>query len=107
MSYEGVYKAVARACRQAGVTGRRSSPTTFRHTFGTSYAENTSCNPEQLQKIMGHKDFKTTLKYIHGTHRSMIDNHRLCTPLRGLEALAQGRLFAEPAVERVIAEGGD
>jgi len=99
LNYEGVYKAVRRRLWQVGISGKRSSPHSFRHTFGTLYAENPACNPKELQKIMGHRDFKTTLKYIQGTQRSMIDNHRICTPLRGLEALAQGRLFAEQAIQ--------
>lgn len=109
LSYEGIYKAVRKGCRLAGITGSRSSPHSFRHTFGTAYAENPACNPEELQKIMGHRDFKTTLKYIHGTQKSMIENHRICTPLRGVEALAQGRLFEDEVLKEAekILDGMD
>jgi len=102
LTYEGIYKVVKRWCRRAGVAGPRLGPHTFRHTFGTAYAEAEGCNPKVLQQIMGHRDFKTTLRYLHVSRRSMIENHRLCTPLKGLEALAQGRLIREQ--EEVVRE---
>ncbi|MDP3062122.1 MAG: site-specific integrase [Chloroflexota bacterium] len=98
LTTQGLYKIVRRWCRRAKLTGRRLSPHTFRHTFGTTYAENEKCNPKELQKIMGHQDFKTTLRYIQGTRRSMMANHQACSPLRAFEAMAQGQLFGEPRV---------
>ncbi|GAH79718.1 unnamed protein product, partial [marine sediment metagenome] len=37
LTSQGIYKTIRRICRQANIDGRRSSPITFRHTFGTEY----------------------------------------------------------------------
>lgn len=89
LSYQGIYKLVRRLCHQAGIDGKRCSPHTFRHTFGTNYAAAESCDPSVLQEIMGHTDFKTTLRYIQNNPIRMTRNHQRCTPLRGLAAAAQ------------------
>ena len=91
----GIYRMVRRLCLRAGINGRRASPHTFRATFATAYASEEACDPQALQRILGHQDFSTTLRYINASRRHVIDNHRRCTPLRGLEALAQGRLIKE------------
>lgn len=44
---------------------------------------------------MGHRDFKTTLRYIHNNRKRLIHNHRLCTPLRLISSAAQGSLFTD------------
>lgn len=93
LTYEGIYKLVRRLCRQAGVTGQRCAPHTFRHTFGTNYAAAEGCDPKVLQDIMGHCDFKTTLRYIQNNPRRMARNHQRCTPLKMLGGAAQGSFF--------------
>ena len=93
MSYQGIYKLVRHLCHQAGIEGKRCSPHTFRHTFGTNYAAAEGCDPSVLQDIMGHKDFKTTLRYIQNNPIRMARNHQRCTPLKGLANVAQGNLF--------------
>jgi len=98
LSYQGIYRRVRRLCNQAGITGRRCSPHTFRHTFGTDYAAADGCDPKVLQDILGHRDFKTTLRYIQNNPRRMAVNHSRCTPLKGLAAAAQGNLFREDSV---------
>jgi len=103
LTYEGVYKTIRRICHQANIDGRRCSPHTFRHTFGTEYASSKGCDPKALQDIMGHRDFKTTLRYIHNNRKRLIDNHRLCTPLRLVAAAAQGALFSDDLVREAEA----
>ena len=93
LSYEGVYKLVRRLCHQADINGRRCSPHTFRHTFGSVYAASEGCDPKVLQDIMGHKDFKTTLRYIQNNPRRMARNHQRCTPLKVVDAVAQQSFF--------------
>lgn len=100
LSEEGIYKAVRRACSRAGLTGRRICPHTFRHTFGTEYAGADGCDAKVLQMIMGHKDDKTTKRYIHSNIRRIIENHRRCTPLRALAAAAQGALMKQEALRQ-------
>ena len=108
LTYEGVYKTIRRICRQANIDGRRSSPQTFRHTFGTEYASSGACDPKTLQAIMGHSDFKTTLRYIQNNLKRTIENHQLCTPLRLIATAAQGSLFTDDLAikeaEAILAE---
>jgi len=110
LTYEGIYKMVRRLCRQAGITGRRTSPHTFRHTFGTNYAASEGSDPKVLQDIMGHRDFKTTLRYIQNNPRRMARNHSRCTPLKILASAAQGFLFNDNQVmkeaEAILAQKG-
>jgi len=108
LTYEGIYKTIRHICLQAGITGRRTSPHTFRHTFGTEYASSPGADPKVLQDIMGHRDFKTTLRYIHNNRRRLINNHRLCSPLRMISSATQGSLFESEAVkeaEQILEEG--
>jgi len=86
---------VRHLCRRAGINGRRCSPHTFRHTFGTDYASADGCDPKVLQDIMGHKDFKTTMRYIQNNPRRMARNHQRCTPLKLVDNAAQWNLFDE------------
>jgi len=104
LTYEGIYKTVRHICRQANIDGRRSSPQTFRHTFGTEYASSGACDPKSLQDIMGHRDFKTTLRYIHNNRKRLIDNHQLCTPLRLISSAAQGSLFRDDMASQTVKE---
>lgn len=93
LAYMGIYKLVRHLCHQAGINGRRCSPHSFRHTFGTNYAAAEGCDPKVLQDILGHKDFKTTLRYIQNNPRRMTQNHQRCTPLKLVAAAAQGSFF--------------
>ena len=103
LTYQGIYKTIRRLCKQAGITGKRSSPHTFRHTFGTEYAAMDEMDPKVLQDILGHKQFATTLRYIQNNPRRMSKNHARCTPLRGLAVAAQGSLFREELVSEAEA----
>ena len=103
LTSQGIYKTIRRICRQANISGRRSSPITFRHTFGTEYAASGSCDPATLQDIMGHSDFKTTLRYIQNNLKRNIENHQLCTPLRLIAAAAQGTLFTDDLIREAEA----
>jgi len=95
LTYQGIYKMVRHLCQRAGISGRRSSPHTFRHSFATNYAAAEGCDPKVLQDIMGHRDFKSTLRYIQNNPRRMARNHQRCTPLKGLAGAAQGFLFTD------------
>ena len=111
LSYEGIYKLVRHLCHQAGINGRRCSPHTFRHTFGSVYAASDGCDPKVLQDIMGHRDFKTTLRYIQNNPIRMARNHQRCTPLKMLASAAQGSLFdtsqALKEAEAILKEAKD
>lgn len=112
LRYEGIYKRIRRLCHQGGISGRRCSPHTFRHTFGTIYAAAEGCDSKVLQNILGHKDFKTTLRYIQNNPRRMAENHRHCTPLKLVDAAAQWSLFdknaaVKEAEEIITGKGGE
>jgi len=93
LTYEGVYKLVRHLCRRAGISGRRSSPHTFRHTFATNYAAAEGADLKVLQDILGHKDPRTTLRYIQNNPKRMARNHQRCTPLKLVAAAGQGSFF--------------
>ncbi|MBA7580626.1 Tyrosine recombinase XerD [subsurface metagenome] len=103
MSYQGIYKLVRHLCHQAGIDGKRCSPHTWRHTFATNYAAAEGCDPKVLQDILGHKDFKTTLRYIQNNPIRMARNHQRCTPLKVLDRAAQGVLFETQVVKEAEA----
>ncbi|MBA7594291.1 Tyrosine recombinase XerC [subsurface metagenome] len=108
LSYQGIYKLVRHLCHQAGMDGKRCSPHTWRHSFATNYAAADGCDPSVLQDILGHKDFKTTLRYIQNNPIRMARNHQRCTPLKVLDRAAQGVLFetsqAVEQAEAILAE---
>lgn len=104
LTYQGIYKLVRHLCQQAGILGGRCSPHSWRHTFATIYAAAESCDPKVLQDIMGHEDFKTTLKYIHNNPLRMARNHLRCTPLRVLGGGVQGSLFSDSDSSQALKE---
>ncbi len=59
----GLQKAVKRAILRAGIT-KQSGCHTFRHSFATHLLEN-GTNIRAVQKLMGHKDVKTTEIYTY------------------------------------------
>jgi len=56
-------KAVKAAVRETGLT-KQITPHTFRHSFATHLLE-TGHNIKQVQELLGHKDIRTTMIYLH------------------------------------------
>ena len=104
LTYEGIYKMVRHLCQRAGISGQRSSPHTFRHSFATNYAAAEGCDPKVLQDILGHQDFRTTLRYIQNNPKRMARNHQRCTPLRLISGAAQGSLFDRDIPHQAVKE---
>ncbi|MGA9351364.1 MAG: integron integrase [Anaerolineae bacterium] len=63
----GLQKAVREAARLAGIP-KPVSPHTFRHSFATHLLEN-GYDIRTVQKLLGHKDVKTTMIYTHVLQR--------------------------------------
>ncbi len=63
-----VQKEIKRAVRRSGITKRASSHT-LRHSFATE-ALRGGCDIRTLQHVMGHKDVRTTMIYLHVVEHS-------------------------------------
>lgn len=59
----------------------RIYPHLFRHTAATLFLENGG-DMRHLQKILGHADMRTIIKYTHLSQRSIINQHEQYSPLK-------------------------
>jgi integron integrase len=71
-----VQRSVKRAVRRAGLA-KRATCHTFRHSFATE-ALRTGCDIRTLQHVMGHKDIRTTMIYLHVIEQT---GHQIRSPL--------------------------
>jgi integron integrase len=77
---DSLQKAVKEAVRRAGLT-KQITPHTFRHSFATRLLE-TGNNIKQVQELLGHKDIRTTMIYLHVMESATAD---VVSPLDMLE----------------------
>lgn len=68
---------------QAGLSNKRVSPHTFRHTGALLYILNGG-DPFSLQKILGHSDMTMVRKYIQMTSGDVKRQHNLYSPLKNI-----------------------
>lgn len=67
----------------AGITGVRVSPHTFRHTFAKYYLLNNG-DVMTLQKILGHSSIEMVRKYINMTSKDIVAQHNKHSPIINL-----------------------
>lgn len=98
LTYQGVYKAVRKACARAGLSGRRLSPHTLRHTNGTLMVS-AGCDLRTVQALLGHATIRQTEQYVHQDLTPLVSKHNQFSPLRLVAAAAQGAFALETPAE--------
>jgi len=94
LTRSGLQQIVKRAMRRAGITGPRASAHTLRHSFARCYLM-AGGDVFSLQRIMGHRDLKTTQGYLALADRDLRDQHARFSPLRALPGAAQGTFWPQ------------
>ena len=77
---DSLEKAIKQATRDLGLT-KQIVPHTFRHSFATRLLE-TGHNIKQVQELLGHKDIRTTMIYLHVMESGTRGIVRSCVLLR-------------------------
>ena len=75
-----IQRAVTAAVRASGI-GKRASCHTLRHSFATHLLDK-GTDISMIQKLLGHNDIKTTLRYLHTTNKDILG---IISPLDSLE----------------------
>lgn len=81
---------IKRRGQDAGISGVRCSPHTFRHTFAVQYLRNGG-DVFSLQKLLGHTDLAMTRRYAELSRTDVREKHRLFSPADRLTVPKVGR----------------
>jgi len=85
MDRQGIDRTVKACGEDAGITGVRVSPHTFRHSFAVNYIRNGG-DVFSLQKILGHSSLEMTRRYTELAQSDVLAKHQLFSPGDSLEA---------------------
>ena len=81
LTYQGLRKVLDRLERDTGI---KCNPHALRRTFATSYVRNGG-DAFRLQRIMGHSDIQTTMKYVYLVNDDLKAAHEAHGPLVNLD----------------------
>ena len=76
----GLRAIFTRLQKRTGISGKRFSPHTFRHTFATNWIRNGGSLPS-LQRVLGHTDVSTTGIYLSWSDNAVLQENNICCPL--------------------------
>lgn len=80
MKIDWLYKIVSRACRGAGIDGKRIGPHTCRHTFARQFLMNGG-DLLTLQRILGHSSLDVVRLYVNLDTRDLLQQQRRHSPM--------------------------
>ena len=75
-----LYKIVSRACKKAGINGRRLGPHTLRHTFARNFLMNGG-DLLTLQRILGHSSLDMVRRYVSLDTDDLVSRQRRFSPM--------------------------
>lgn len=80
-----VYRIVSKACREAGIRGKRLGPHTCRHTFSRNFLLNGG-DLITLQRILGHSSLEVVRLYVNLNTDDLIAQQWKFSPMDTLKA---------------------
>lgn len=85
----GVFLLMTRLGKAAGIVGVRVSPHTFRHSMAVRFLRNGD-HVFALQRLLGHTSLATVNRYLAFAQADLEEQHRLCSPVEGLNGGGRG-----------------
>ncbi|MBA7666792.1 Tyrosine recombinase XerC [subsurface metagenome] len=110
LSRFAVYRIARKCMDMAGIAGPKRGTHLLRHSLGTQFIAGGG-DPFTLKRIMRHRDIATTQKYVNLATHTLVEHHRLYSPLREAIRGAQQSFFdtdqAIKEAESIISSKGE
>ena len=84
----GIQGVIRLAFKNAGITGKRASPHTLRHSFSKIFIANGG-NTLTLKEILGHTNIATTQRYVNLATNEIVEQSMKFNPLRSISSPKQ------------------